>query len=122
MSFPFVFETTNRKLIIVELENLLYSKWQQRNELCQCNSGKKFKRCHLEKWNTIMKSGREYVIEKLEILKECNGRNTIEDIIKKHLEVMDKYDPKGGIKLIVDESKIKLSQLKLFASFLLKES
>lgn len=63
-------ETTDRKLIISELEEIIYSKWQGRNEPCNCGSGQKFKRCHLEKWNTIMKSGRDYVIEKLELLKK----------------------------------------------------
>lgn len=62
-------ETTDRKLIISELEEIIYSKWQERNELCQCGSGQKFKRCHLEMWNKILKSGRDYIIEKLEQLK-----------------------------------------------------
>jgi hypothetical protein len=63
-------KTTDRNLIISELEKIIHSKWQGRNEQCNCGSGKKFKRCHLEKWNTIMKAGRGYVIEKLEILKK----------------------------------------------------
>jgi len=63
-------ETTDRKLIISKLEDIVYSKWQKRNELCKCGSGQKFKKCHLKKWNTIMKSGRDYVIEKLEQLKK----------------------------------------------------
>jgi hypothetical protein len=65
-----VLETTDKNIIVSELEEIIYSKWQGRNELCKCGSGQKFKRCHLEKWNTIMKSGRGYVIEKLEILKK----------------------------------------------------
>lgn len=68
--YEFTLETTDRNLIISELEKIIHSKWQGRNEQCYCGSGKKFKRCHLEKWNTIMKSGRKYVIEKLEILKK----------------------------------------------------
>jgi hypothetical protein len=63
-------ETIDRKLIISELEEIIYTKWQGRNELCYCSSGQKFKKCHLEKWNTIMKSGRGYIIEKLEQLKK----------------------------------------------------
>jgi hypothetical protein len=63
-------ETTDRKQIISELEEIIYSKWQERNEPCNCGSGQKFKRCHLEKWNTIMKSGKNYIIEKLEQLKK----------------------------------------------------
>jgi hypothetical protein len=63
-------ETTDRKLIISELEEIVYSKWQGRNGLCKCGSGQNFKKCHLEKWNTIMKSGRNYLIEKLEQLKK----------------------------------------------------
>lgn len=69
-------EATDRKLIISELEEIIYSKWQGRNELCKCDSGQKFKRCHLGKWNKIMKSGRDYLIEKLEQLKiELNEKN-----------------------------------------------
>lgn len=63
-------ETTDRRSIINELEKIIYSKWQGRNELCICGSGQKFKRCHLGKWDTIIKSGRDYVIEKLEQLKK----------------------------------------------------
>tara|TARA_B100001063_G_scaffold247379_1_gene293781 strand:- start:37056 stop:37691 length:636 start_codon:yes stop_codon:yes gene_type:complete len=63
-------ESTDRKLIISELEEIIYSKWQGRNELCKCGSGRKFKRCHLDKWNTIIKSGRDYIIEKLDQLKK----------------------------------------------------
>lgn len=68
--YELVLESTDRKLIISELEDIVYSKWQGRNELCNCGSSKKFKKCHLEKWNKVMKSGRDYVIEKLEQLKK----------------------------------------------------
>jgi hypothetical protein len=62
-------ETTDRSLIISELEEIIYSKWQSRNELCKCGSGQKFKRCHLEKWSQVLKSGRVYVSNQIEILK-----------------------------------------------------
>ncbi len=64
-----VLEVKNRSLIISELESIIFSKWQSRNERCNCGSGKKFKKCHLEKWNRIMKSGREYILEKIKELK-----------------------------------------------------
>lgn len=63
-------KTSDRKLIIGELEEIIYSKWKGRNELCRCGSGQKFKVCHLGMWNTIMKSGKDYVIEKIEELKK----------------------------------------------------
>lgn len=64
-----ILATKDRKSIVMELEMIVSSKWQGRNESCFCGSSQKFKKCHLKRWNIILKSGRDYTTEKIKILK-----------------------------------------------------
>ena len=59
----------DRAKIIEELELIAHSKWPERNHKCPCGSGLKFKKCHNEKWNEIIKPGRDYVRKTLILLK-----------------------------------------------------
>ena len=68
--FEGILLTSDRIEILVELEKIIYSKRQNRNEKCYCNSGMKFKKCHLERWNKIMRSGNDYLVKTLELLKK----------------------------------------------------
>ena len=68
--FEGILLTSDRAEILAELEKIIYSKWQKRNEMCYCNSGIKFKRCHLERWNKIMTSGSNYLVNMLELLRK----------------------------------------------------
>jgi len=65
-----VLSVSDKTLIVEELEKIIHSKWQGRNEPCFCSSGTKFKKCHLPKWNKIMSLGKSYVINQIEVLKQ----------------------------------------------------
>lgn len=59
----------DRKSIIHELDQIVNSNWPERNHKCICGSGVKFKKCHLNKWTQVMKSGEIYVSSQIQILK-----------------------------------------------------
>lgn len=61
---------TEKDLIIGELEKITNSTWQERNEICFCSSGLKFKKCHLPKWDKIMSLGKDYIVNQVEVLKK----------------------------------------------------
>lgn len=59
----------DRKKIVSELEEILNNPWPGRNDLCSCGSGKKFKKCHMIRWSQILKPGKSYLTEQLQLLK-----------------------------------------------------
>ena len=72
------FETSmnqkDRKKIISELEEIVNNRWPGRNDLCSCGSGKKFKKCHMNIWSEVLKPGKPYLIQQLQLLKLDNGQ------------------------------------------------
>jgi hypothetical protein len=62
----------DRKSIIIELDQIVKSNWPERNNQCICGSGVKFKKCHLDKWIQVMKSGEIYLRNQILILKNNN--------------------------------------------------
>ncbi len=60
---------TDKKQVLLELNEIRTSKWLGRNELCVCGSSKKFKNCHLNKWEEIKRLGDEYLKNQIETLK-----------------------------------------------------
>lgn len=60
----------DRTKIVEELELIAHSKWPGRNHKCPCGSGLKFKKCHNEKWQKIIKPGQDYFLEILILLRE----------------------------------------------------
>lgn len=67
--FEEILSIKDKRSLIDELKKIVYSKWVDRNEKCFCGSGIKFKKCHLKKWNEVLKIGRQnltFIINKLE--------------------------------------------------------
>jgi hypothetical protein len=62
--------TNDENSIIKQLEQIVNSKWQDRNKPCFCESGSKFKKCHLPKWQLLLESGEGYLSNKIEFLKD----------------------------------------------------
>jgi len=59
-----------KKLILEELNRIVLDKWPDRNNLCSCESGIKFKKCHLRKWEKVMVLGQQYLETLLKLLNE----------------------------------------------------
>lgn len=71
-----ILNKNDRTQIITELELIVNSKWPERNHKCLCGSGLKFKKCHNDKWNEIIKPGHDYVSETFKLLKtHLNEKN-----------------------------------------------
>jgi hypothetical protein len=68
--FGQVLASTNKSRIVEDLEKMLHENWPGRNAQCFCGSSKKFKSCHLKKWRDLMLLGHEYLLSRLEVLKE----------------------------------------------------
>lgn len=64
-----ILDKKDKQSIINELELIANSSWLERNHPCVCGSGVKFKKCHLDKWTQVMKSGETYVRNQIQILK-----------------------------------------------------
>ncbi|AEA44970.1 SEC-C metal-binding domain-containing protein [Fluviicola taffensis] len=62
-------DNTDKKQVLLELNEIRTSKWIGRNEPCTCGSNKKFKNCHLNKWEEIKRLGDEYLKNQIENLK-----------------------------------------------------
>lgn len=67
--YELILNEKNKFAIIKELELIVNSKWPDRNQKCFCGSGKKFKKCHLNSWTEILKSGKDYLQKQIQILK-----------------------------------------------------
>ena len=67
--FGYMLSVKDKKSILEELEKMLFEKWPERNETCFCGSSFKFKNCHIRKWQSLMSLGNDYLISRLEILK-----------------------------------------------------
>lgn len=60
---------TDKNKIISELEQIVGSNWLSRNETCFCGSKRKFKQCHLNRWQEIKRMGDDYLKNQIETLK-----------------------------------------------------
>ncbi|GAB5566134.1 MAG: hypothetical protein Wins2KO_31970 [Winogradskyella sp.] len=64
-----ILKESDKLTIIRELEQIVNSNWPERNQKCFCGSGNKFKKCHLDSWTEILKSGKDYIKKQIQILK-----------------------------------------------------
>src|SRR5690554_710600 len=64
-----ILDKEDKQLILEELEQVANSSWPKRNDKCSCGSGKKFKKCHMDIWLEVLKSGKPYVQNQIQILK-----------------------------------------------------
>ena len=67
--FGHVLNTTGNENILKELGRMLHEKWLGRNVPCFCGSTIKFKNCHMRSWERVMLLGHDYLLSRLEILK-----------------------------------------------------
>ena len=68
--FEEILYISNKSIIIQELEKIVNGNWVGRNDFCICNSGIKFKKCHLAKWNKILEIGKQNLVEIINVLKK----------------------------------------------------
>ncbi len=59
--FEEILEISGKHGLLKELEVIVETKWPGRNDRCSCGSGKKFKKCHLSKWEEVISSGKDYL-------------------------------------------------------------
>lgn len=64
-----ILDKKDKQSIIIELEQVVNSTWPKRNDKCSCGSGKKFKKCHHSKWLKVLKTGKPYLQNQIQILK-----------------------------------------------------
>jgi hypothetical protein len=68
--FEEILEISGKHELLEKLEKIVETNWPRRNDRCSCGSGKKFKKCHLLKWEEVMASGKDYLTALISKLKE----------------------------------------------------
>lgn len=65
-----LFGTSDKEVVLRELEMILYHSFLGRNSACYCNSGKKHKACHEKLEPEVLKVGRRNAVALFELLKK----------------------------------------------------
>ena len=72
-----IFNTSDKASILEELDLMLSHTLYSKNKQCFCNSGKKYKRCHQIKEQSVFDVGRHNVMKLYRLLKDdCNSAAT----------------------------------------------
>lgn len=68
--------------VLLAIKNILFTKTLGRNDLCFCDSGKKFKKCHLEKLENFSRIANHYYLndDYEDIKKYCKTEKNREEI------------------------------------------
>lgn len=66
-----VFNSNNLKIVIDGLETSIFSKIPERNSLCFCGNGKKYKKCHRDSLDTLALVSKDVLIKDLKNILEA---------------------------------------------------